>query len=488
MIVILVFLPVFFLDGLAGSFFRPLALAYVLAIVGSLLVALTVTPALSMMLLTGKEPIGASVRRSFSGLPLAARGVILVLAVGLAGYGLWLIHVNNPGLPEALARAAVRKPLEAGFLLLGVLALAWLFFFSKGGESPLVTVLKRAYRGMLPGMVRRPGVAVAVLVVAFVATGWAVLGLGEEFLPSFQENDFLMHWVEKPGTSLDAMTRLTVQASRDLRKCRRRPQLRLAHRAGLRSPMRLSGRTSPNSGSASIPTRTSRRRWPESRLSSDGYPGLVQKDVLTYLKERIKEVLTGAGATVVVRTFGPNMDVLRAKAAEIAAAVKTVPGVTDLKVESQVLVPQLDVRLRPEAAARLGLTAGDVRRAATTLVKGAKVGEVFRDQKVYDVFVWGVDKVRNDVSALDTLPIETPLGTACSAGRRGRRLDCRRAQPDHARGGFASARCDLQRPRGATSGASPARSRPRSRLSTSPASTTPSSSANMPPARSPAAA
>ena len=50
-IVVLVFLPVFFLDGLAGSFFRPLALAYVLAISASLLVALIVTPALSLMLL-----------------------------------------------------------------------------------------------------------------------------------------------------------------------------------------------------------------------------------------------------------------------------------------------------------------------------------------------------------------------------------------------------------------------------------------------------
>ena len=54
-IVVLVFLPVFFLEGLAGSFFRPLALAYVLAISASLLVALTVTPALSLMLLPQSE-------------------------------------------------------------------------------------------------------------------------------------------------------------------------------------------------------------------------------------------------------------------------------------------------------------------------------------------------------------------------------------------------------------------------------------------------
>ncbi len=54
LIVVLVFLPVFFLDGLAGTFFRPLAKAYVLAILASLLVALTVTPALSLMLLGGR--------------------------------------------------------------------------------------------------------------------------------------------------------------------------------------------------------------------------------------------------------------------------------------------------------------------------------------------------------------------------------------------------------------------------------------------------
>ncbi|MCA1686816.1 MAG: efflux RND transporter permease subunit, partial [Planctomycetia bacterium] len=410
-----VFLPVFFLDGLAGSFFRPLALAYVLAIVASLLVALTVTPALSMMLLTGKESATDSPAVGSPGRPKVARAVVPAALIAAAGYGGWVLVSNNPRLPADLLRAASRKPLEAGFLVLGVLALVWLFVFSRGGESPIVTVLKRGYRAMLPWMVRRPVAAVVVLAVAFVATGVAVAGLGEEFLPNFQENDFLMHWVEKPGTSLEAMTRLTEQASRDLRKVE-----------GVRNFGSHIGRAEvadevvgPNFTELWIsvdPDKNFVQTMARIQTVIDGYPGLVQKDVLTYLKERIKEVLTGAGATVVVRTFGPNMDVLRAKAAEIAAAVKTVPGVTDLKVESQVLVPQLDVRLRPEAAARVGLTAGDVRRAATTLVKGAKVGEVFRDQKVYDVFVWGVEKVRNDVSELDTLPIETPLGTHVPLG------------------------------------------------------------------------
>ena len=135
LIVILVFVPVFFLEGLAGSFFRPLALAYVLAILASLLVALTVTPALSLMLLTG-----ASERRT---------------------------------------------------------------------ESPLVRVLRRCTgRSCRRWRAGRAG-RWSILVVGVRGHGLGVRGLGEEFLPDFQENDFLMHWIEKPGTSLEAMRRIT---------------------------------------------------------------------------------------------------------------------------------------------------------------------------------------------------------------------------------------------------------------------------------------
>jgi CzcA family heavy metal efflux pump len=335
LVVILVFVPVFFLEGLSGSFFRPLALAYVLAIIASLLVALTVTPALSLLLLTGAT--------------------------------------------------------------------------ERQRESPLVRILKAGYQAILPAMAGRPGWAVSILVVAFAATGWAVMGLGEEFLPDFQENDFLMHWIEKPGTSLEAMRRITVNVSKELRSV---------------GEVRNFG---SHIGRAEVADEVVGPNFTELWISVDpkadhkptlkkiekivaGYPGLYQ-DVLTYLKERIKEVLTGAGATVVVRVFGPDMDVLRAKAQEIATVMGTVDGVANLKVEQQLLVPQLDVRLRPEAAARLGLTAGDVRRAATTLIKGLKVGELYRDQKIFDVFVWGAENIRNDISKLSSLPIETPLGT-----------------------------------------------------------------------------
>jgi CzcA family heavy metal efflux pump len=338
-IVVLVFLPVFLLTGLAGTFFRPLALSYVLATLASLVVALTLTPALALLLL-----------------------------------------------PRAVEHR----------------------------ESPLTRGLKERYRRVLPRFLERPARASVAVAVALAGAGAAVPFLGEEFLPEFKEYDFLMHWVEKPGTSLDAMRRITVEVSRELRSI-----------PGVRNFGSHIGRAEvadevvgPNFTELWISLDPRVDYGPTvARIQGvvDGYPGLY-RDLLTYLKERIKEVLTGASASVVVRVYGPDIETLRAKAQEVARAVADVPGIVDLKVEPQVLVPQIEVRLRPEAAASFGLTSGDVRRAVATLVKGSKVGEVYEDQKVFDVAVWGEPFVRNDLAALRDLRIDTPSGAQAPLG------------------------------------------------------------------------
>lgn len=335
LIVTLVFLPVLFLDGVSGSFFRPLAIAYILAILASLLVALTVTPALSLMLL-----------------------------------------------PRATSE--------------------------HHHEAPVARFLKSIYSKILPFWMHRPYVAIALVLIMFGWSGYALTTLGEEFLPNFKETDFLMHWVEKPGTSLDAMQRITAQVSRELRSI-----------DGVRN-------FGSHIGRAEVADEVVGPNFTELWISIDpdvkleptvakieevinGYPGLY-RDVLTYLKERIKEVLTGAGATIVVRVYGSELSTLRSKAQEVYAVMKDVPGVHTPKVEPQVLVPQIQVRLRPEAAARFGLTAGQIRRAVATLVKGTKVGEVYSEQKTIDVVVWGTPELRADLASLQALMIDVPLG------------------------------------------------------------------------------
>ncbi len=341
LIVVLVFLPVFFLDGLAGTFFRPLAMSYILAILASLVVALTVTPALCLLLLHGT--------------------------------------------PE-------RKR-----------------------EGLVVRAFKGVYAAILPRLLPHAWLACGALAGLAFAGTWVVWKkLGEEFLPNFKERDFLMHWVEKPGTSVEAMTRISIAASKELRSV-----------DGVRNMGAHIGRAEvadevvgPNFTELWVSVDPSvDYDSTVAKLQSvvDGYPGLY-RDLLTYLRERIKEVLTGASASIVVRIFGPDLDILRDRAAAAGALLEDVPGVSALKVEALALVPQVQVRLRTEAGANFGLSAADVRRAVTTLVKGQQVGEVFEEQKVHRVTVWSLPAVRGDLRSLRELLIQTPAGAHVPLG------------------------------------------------------------------------
>jgi Cu/Ag efflux pump CusA len=93
-----------------------------------------------------------------------------------------------------------------------------------------------------------------------------------------------------------------------------------------------------------------------------------------------------------------------------------IDGVADLKVQALVYVPQVEARLRADAAARLGVTGGKVRDQVETLVRGRKVGEVYEADRAFDVVVWGVPGIRSDVSTLASLPIELPNGGTAPLG------------------------------------------------------------------------
>lgn len=335
LIVVLTLVPVFFLEGLAGSFFRPLAASYILAILASLVVALTITPALALMLL-----------------PRTAN--------------------------------------------------------SERRDAPLTALLKRLYCAILPPLIRRPKTIAASVTLVFVAAGFSVPHLGEELMPKFKETDFLMHWVEKPGIGVDAMNRITIAASKELRAIE-----------GVKNFGSHIGRAEvadevygPNFTELWIsidPDVDYDATINKIQEAVDGYPGLT-RDLLTYLTERIKEVLTGSSGAIVVRIYGPNLEELRATAKHVSDAMASVEGVTNLKVEPQVLIPQIVVTLKPEAAAQFGLSPGDIRRATTTLIRGTQVGEIFEEQKIFRVVVWGTESTRRDVDVLQGLMIDTPSG------------------------------------------------------------------------------
>jgi CzcA family heavy metal efflux pump len=328
-------LPVFFMEGLSGSFFKPLAGAYVVAGLVSPLVALTLTPALI------------------------------------------LIVLSNAPLRESV--------------------------------SPIIPPLHRGYDWILSRILRKNRLAYFAM-GAFVLAGIVVLPLlGQELLPSFKERDFLMHWLTKPGTSRVEMYRITQQASRELRQI---PGVRNfgAHIGRALAADEIVGINFTENWISVDPAVDYDATVAAIQEAVDGYPGLV-RDVQTYLKERIREVLTGSSEAIVVRIFGPELDVLREKAEEVRQGIAEIDGTVDVHTELQVEVPQIEIEVDLTRAQQYGIKPGDVRRAQGALMASLEVGDFYIDQKAFDVAIWGKPEIRNDLTALRELLIDTPNGS-----------------------------------------------------------------------------
>src|SRR5262245_8839885 len=334
LIIVLSVTPVFFLGGLTGAFFSPLAFAYSLAMLASMVVALTVTPAMCLMLLD---------------------------------------------------KAAIEH---------------------RG--SPLVPWLQRGYDKVLRRVIRAPITTFGAAAAVVAAGIWVWPLLGQALLPNFKERDFLMHWVTPPGTSHPEMYRITVQASRELRAI---PGVRnfgahIGRAIGGDEPYGVNFTENWISIDPKVDYNTTLAAIED---VVEGYPG-IYRDVQTYLRERIKEVLTGAGESIVVRIFGPELSVLRSKAEEVRQAISDVRGLVDLHVEYQVDIPQVEVKVDLEKAGRLGLKPGDVRRTAAAIMAGIEVTDIHRDGKVYDVFVWSLPEKRHSLTTIREILIDTPSG------------------------------------------------------------------------------
>jgi len=335
LIILVATVPAFLLGAVVGAFARPLALSLVLAVLAAMAVALAVTPALALML--------------FSGKPRERR------------------------------------------------------------EPAVVRWLRRGYRAVLLPVLGRPLRALFVTAVIALA-GLAVLPqlAGKSMLPSLQDRDLLIHWEGAPGTSHQAMNRITAQVSGELRSV-----------PGVRNVGGHVGRAITSDQVVGV---NAGELWvsldPDADYDAttaavqdvvDGYPG-IYRDVLTYPEERIREALTGADEEIVVRLYGQDLDVLRRRADEVRLAVSRVDGVVDPHVDLQAEEPTVEIEVNLAAAERHGIKPGDVRRAAATLLSGIEVGHLFEDQKVFEVVVWGAPPIRNSLTSVHELLIDTPRG------------------------------------------------------------------------------
>ena len=330
-ILLLAAVPLLFMTGATGAFVKPMVLSYGIAVLASLLVATTVTPALSLM----------------------------------------LFHKAQ------LARQ----------------------------ESPFSGWLKRRYGRMSP-LVPRSAFAVAI---AATLVGLAVLPrLHVPTAPTFKEPDLLVHWDAIPGTSRSAMNRMIERVSRELRSI-----------PGVRNVGGHVGRAILSDQVVGI---HSSELWVSLDPRADydatvaaveeavgGYPG-VDADVVTYLQSRFGEALSRFDEPIVVRLYGQKLDILRREAEKVKQSIAGIDGIVDPRIHLESNEPVVEIEVKLDAAHTHGVKPGDVRRAAATLLAGIEVGNLFEEQKMFEVVVWGEPRVRHSVAAINNLLIDTPGG------------------------------------------------------------------------------
>lgn len=333
-IIVLVFVPLFALPGIEGRLFTPLGIAYIVSILASMLVAITLTPVLCYYLLPR------------------------------------MTH-----LPAA--------------------------------DSPLVAWLKRWDRRLLHWSFDHPRLLLGSALVMVLATVATVPFLPRAFLPAFNEGTLTVNVLLNPGTSLAESNRIGALAERlilavpEVTKVGRRTgRAELDEHAEGVHYSELDVDLAPSTRDREAIMADIRQRLaPLPASVSLGQP----------ISHRLDHLLSGIRAQIAVKIFGDDLDTLRGLAADLHGRLTQIPGLVDVQVEKQVLIPQQVVRLDYGRAAAYGVNPAQLLTALESLVGGARVAQVIDGNRRFDVVLRLAEEQRGG-DALENLLIETPAG------------------------------------------------------------------------------
>ncbi|QDT96363.1 efflux RND transporter permease subunit [Gimesia aquarii] len=349
-IVVLVFLPLFALSGMEGRLFAPLGVAYIVSILSSLVVSLTLTPVLSYWLLGKKfgSPINSDSLQIDQAHP--KDGPLLRLLKWIAGF---------------------------------------VISFSIRFAKPLL---------------------LAGIVCVFVAS-LLLAQLERDFLPPFNEGVVQLNVVLPPGTSLRKSNEISETVMDRLKKIE-----------GVAAFSRRTGRAELDEHAEGVnisefiitfDPKSDRSRevvLDDIRTSMENIPGIVIS-VEQPLAHLISHMISGVKAQVGIKIYGEDLTVLRNTASEMAANMRSVPGVTDVLVEPQVEIPQLQIKLNRDKLELYGLTSAYVNEYIETAMNGLVVSQVLQGQRTFDLLIRMDEKYREDLQKLKRLSIELPDGS-----------------------------------------------------------------------------
>lgn len=333
-IIVLVFVPLFALPGIEGRLFMPLGLAYIVSILASMVVSVTVTPVLAYYLL-----------------------------------------------PKMKLPAHADSPLVQKLKAWDTRLLTWSFVHG---------------RTLLIG---------AALAVAAAAT--SVHWLPRSFLPPFNEGTLTINLLLNPGTSLDESGRIGKLAEQLIATV---PEVTQVGRRTGRAELdeHAEGVHSSDIDVDIKPSERSREAIiADIRTRLSVLPAVT--NIGQPISHRLDHMLSGVRAQIALKVYGDDLDTLRGVASELRERLAQVPGVTDLQVEKQVLIPQLKIKLDYDQAARLGVAPGPLLRALQDMIEGERITQIVEGNRRFDMVMRLSDQARGPTD-LSKLLIETPNG------------------------------------------------------------------------------
>lgn len=278
------------------------------------------------------------------------------------------------------------------------------------GDTKVLIWLKTRYASSLQSVLQKPKTALVASGFAVLTAIAAVPFFPTTFLPPFSEGTLLIGLRLNPGVTLSETTALARQAEVLVKQV---PEVTHVGRRSGRAELdeHAEGVHVSELDVGLKPTGELTRSMDE--IKADIRSRLVNLpaalEIGQPISHRIDHMLSGVRSQIAIKIFGDDLDGLRGQADSLRARLATIPGITDLQIEKQVLAPQIKVRIDYAAAAQYGIPAPQVLSTLQSLVEGEKITQIVEGGRRFALVVRLPESARS-VEGLNQILIETPNG------------------------------------------------------------------------------
>jgi cobalt-zinc-cadmium resistance protein CzcA len=280
-------------------------------------------------------------------------------------------------------------------------------------ENVLVRALKVLYRPALTRTLQAPLPVIAGAIALFLCASVLFARLGQEFTPTLDEKNIVMEVKRIPSTSLSQSQ--TMQLANE-NMISRFPHVALVFsRTGTPD---LAADPMPPSASDTYIILKPRQEWPDPNLSKDDLISQIEAEAAKLvgnkfgfsqpIQMRFNELIAGVREDLAVKVFGDEFAPMLRAAEQIAAVLRATEGAATVKVEQVTGLPFLEIRVDKSEIARRGLSLADVQDVIGIAIGGRSAGLLFEGDRRFQIVVRLPDALRNDVEALENLPIPLP--------------------------------------------------------------------------------